>query len=87
MGASATGSDEGDDGLGVVAAIGDQRLGRRQAVDQRRDRRFVGRLPGREGYPERQAILVDQGVDLGAQSATRTADGVIRAPFLPPAAC
>jgi hypothetical protein len=26
-------------------------------------------------------------MDFGAQSATRTANGVIRAPFFPPAAC
>ena len=35
----------------------------------------------------RQAVLVDDGVDLSAQSSTRTANGVIRAPFFPPAAC
>jgi len=45
------------------------------------------RLSGRQQEPDRQAILVDDGVDLGAQSSTRTADGVIFAPFLPPAAC
>lgn len=48
---------------------------------------LVGGLAGGEHDPERQAVLVHQGVDLGAQSSTRTADGVIRAPFLPPAAC
>jgi hypothetical protein len=37
--------------------------------------------------PDRQAVLIDHGVDLGAQSATRTANGVILAPFFPPAAC
>ena len=87
VGASAPGSDKVDDGLGVVATIGDQCFGRRQTVNQRLDRRLVGRLPCREGDPERQTVLIDQRVDLGAQSATRTADGVIRAPFLPPAAC
>jgi hypothetical protein len=35
----------------------------------------------------RQAVLIDDGVDLGAQSTTRTANGVIFAPFLAPAAC
>lgn len=40
-----------------------------------------------EHEPYRQTVLIDQSVDLGAQSSTRAADGVIFAPFLPPAAC
>jgi hypothetical protein len=32
-------------------------------------------------------VSIDHGVDLGAQSSTRTADGVILAPFFPPPAC
>ena len=87
VGVAAAGADEIDNGLGVVAAVGDQRPGWREPVDQRLDRRLVGCLPGRERDPQRQPVLVDQCVDLGAQSATRTADGVILAPFLPPAAC
>ena len=79
--------DEIDHGLSVIATIGDQRLCGRQAVDQCFDGRLVGCLARREDDPERQPVLIDQRVDLGAQSATRTANGVIRAPFLPPAAC
>jgi hypothetical protein len=41
----------------------------------------------REHNPHRHSGLIDHRVDLGAQSSTRAADGVIRAPFLPPAAC
>ena len=37
--------------------------------------------------PDRKAVAIDNGMDFCAQSATRTADGVIRAPFFPPAAC
>lgn len=87
VGASAACGDKVDDRSGVIAAIGDERFGGRQALDQRLDRRLVGRLACREGDAKRQAVLIDQRVDLGAQSATRTADGVIRTPFLPPAAC
>lgn len=87
VGAASLGWDEVDDGAGVVAAIGDQRLGGRQAVKQSRDGRLVGGLARRDQQPDRQAVLIDDRVDLGAQSSTRTADGVIRAPFLPPAAC
>ena len=87
MGHPALGSDEIKDGLGIVASIGDERLGRRQSFDERRDRGLVGGLAGGEHDPQRQAVLIDHDVDLGAQSSTRTADGVIFAPLLPPAAC
>ena len=87
MGLSASGSDQVEDGLGVVAAVSDERACRRQAVDELGDRRLVRCLSSGQHDPERQAVLVHQGVDLGAQSSTRTADGVIRAPLFPPAAC
>jgi len=87
VGATASGFDHVDDGAGVVAPVGDQRLGRLEAVDQGFNGGLVRGLTGREHDPQRQAVLIDQGVDLGAQSSTRTADGVIRAPFFPPAAC
>jgi hypothetical protein len=44
-------------------------------------------LASGEHQPHRQAVLVDDGIDLGVQSATRTTDGVIFAPFFAPAAC
>jgi hypothetical protein len=44
-------------------------------------------LAGGQQQADRQAVAVNDGMDLGAQSSTRTADGVIRAPFFPPAAC
>jgi hypothetical protein len=47
----------------------------------------IVRLARCQHQPHRQAAFIDEGVDLGAQSATRTADGVIFAPFFPPAAC
>src|SRR5882672_558584 len=58
-----------------------------EAFEQVRRRTKIVCLAGRQHQPHGQTILVDKGVDLGAQSATRTADGVIFAPFLPPAAC
>ena len=87
MGAAAARGDQVDDGAVVVASIGDERLGGLEAVDQGLDGGLVRGLTRRQNDPQRQAVLIDQGVDLGAQSSTRTADGVIRAPFLPPAAC
>lgn len=76
-----------DDSLTVVAAVGDEGVRGREAGEQFRNDRLVGSLARRNQQPDRQAVLVDDGVDFGAQSSTRTADGVIRAPFLPPAAC
>lgn len=87
VGAAAMRCDQVDDGAGVVAPVGNQRPGWLQALDQGFNCGLVGGLARREYDPQRQAILIDQGIDLGAQSSTRTTDGVIRAPLFPPAAC
>jgi hypothetical protein len=44
-------------------------------------------LTGREDQANGQSALVDDRIDLGAQSTTRATDGVIRTPFFAPAAC
>ena len=87
MGPRAAGLDEVDDGPGVVAAVGDDIAGKRQAVEQHRRGGFVGGLAGGEDEAHRQAVGVDDDVDLGGQSTARASDGVIRTPFFPPAAC
>jgi hypothetical protein len=79
--------DEFEDGVTVIASVGDHGDGRGQASEQLRDEGHVRSLAGRQEEPYRQTILVHHGVDFGAQSSTRTANGVIRAPFFPPAAC
>ncbi len=58
-----------------------------EAGEQVRHRMRVGGLAGGEGEAHRQAAGIDAGVELGAQSAVGTTDGVIRPSFLPPAAC
>jgi hypothetical protein len=80
------GRDPADQRLAVVAAVGHDGAGR-QGVEQDRSRRFVRGLPGRDVQADRQAVLIDDGMDLGTQSAPKTADGVILVPFFPPAAC
>ncbi len=73
--------------LGVVATVCDEIAGALETGDERDGGLLVRGLAGRQGEADRQALAVDDGVDLGAQSSTRTADGVIRTPFFPPAAC
>src|SRR5689334_15971749 len=58
-----------------------------QAGQQLRHGTKIVFLPSGEHQAHRQSVLIDGGVNLGAQSSTRAADGVILAPFLPPAAC
>lgn len=83
---AAAGCDPLDQRKAVVSAVGDDGAGR-QRVQQHRGDRLVGGLTGCDVQADRQAVLIDDGVDLRAQSATRTANGVILAPFFPPAAC
>ena len=72
--------------IGVVATIGDDMPAVKASQQLWGGAHVVG-LPGRQQQADWQAAFVDDGIDLGAQSATRTTDGVICAPFFAPAAC
>ena len=87
VGGGAERGEQLDDAARAVAAVGDRIAGRRQAFDQARQGGLVGSLTGGQQKADRQAGGIDDGVDFGGQSSTRTADGVICAPFFPPAAC
>ncbi|OAM83695.1 hypothetical protein A3840_00895 [Devosia elaeis] len=76
-----------DQVLPVVSAIGDNDRDSRQSSQQHGCACLVRRLPGAQRQAYRQTSFVDNGVDFAGQSSTRTTNGVIRAPFLPPAAC
>ena len=86
VGFGAGGADQVEQAVGVIAAIGHD-MAAFQAGQQIGRRLQVVGLAGSQYQPDWQTVLVDDGVDLGAQSSTRAADGVIRAPFFPPAAC
>lgn len=86
VGLGASGPDQVEQAVGVIAAIGHD-VAASQAGQQIGRRLQVVGLAGGQYQADRQAVLVDDGVDLGAQSSTRAADGVIRTPFFPPAAC
>jgi hypothetical protein len=76
-----------DQCFGAIAAVGDNVGSERQAFEKGRCRRLVGGLSGRDDEAERQPNFVHDGVELCRQSSTRTANGVIRTPLFPPAAC
>ena len=87
VGLSAALADQIDEMLPVIAAVGDDQGHSGQSGQQARRARLVGCLSWRESEAQRPPALIDNDVDLAGQSSTRTADGVIRTPFLPPAAC
>ena len=86
MGFGAAGPDQVEQRIGVITSVGDDVMAF-EASEQERCGTQVMVLSGGQHEAHWQAVLIDQGVDLGAQSSTRTADGVILAPFFPPAAC
>lgn len=76
-----------EDGASVIATIGNGVVCRTKAVEERLDSCLVGGLAGAQHEPQRQPASIDHDMDFSAQSASRSSDGVIRAPFFPPAAC
>lgn len=87
VGGGAAGFDGFDDRASEEAAVGDDIAGQGEAVDKAWKGGLVGGLTRRQDETDRQAVGIDHGVDFSTQSSTRTTDGVIRAPFFPPAAC
>lgn len=87
VGGAACGLDEFDDAAREVSSIGEDIAAQAEPLEQGRRGRLVGGLARRQHQAHRQAVAIDDGMDLGAQSAARSSDGVIRTPFFPPAAC
>lgn len=80
------GSNEFEQCVGIVAAVGNDMAAFQTRQQVWRGVEIVG-MSRRQHDPDRQAVFIDDGVDFRAQSATRATDGVILAPFFPPAAC
>jgi hypothetical protein len=73
--------------VGVERLVGDQRIGLHRGQQVVRPLRVVCLAAGQEEV-ERVAQRVDQGVDLGAQSAARASDGLVLTSFFwAPALC
>ena len=71
----------------IISPIRHHMQGPAQTVDQPRGSGLVGGLSRCDRKADWQSGFVNDRIDLAAQSSTRTANGVIRAPFFPPAAC
>jgi len=87
VGGGARRLDGRDHGLCEVAPVADDISGEAKGTDKLGRGGLVGGLPRRQDEPDRQAAPVPDGVDLCRQASPRPSDGVIRAPFFPPAAC
>lgn len=86
MGLGAAGTDQLKQSIRVITTIRDD-VATFETIEQMGCGTQIVGLSRRQSEPYRKTLLINHGVDLGAQSSTRTADGVILAPFFPPAAC
>ena len=69
-----------DQRIGIVALVGEQ-CTHLDAVEKRLGLGDVGSLPRRDRERDGIAERIDDGVDLGRQTAARTADGLVFANF------
>ena len=76
IGEYSSASDSLDEAVGVVALVG-QDGASLDVGEQRLGLCDVVRLTGRDRYGDGQAERIDDGVDLRAQAAARTADGLV----------
>jgi hypothetical protein len=80
LGLGAAGPDKIEQRIGVISAVGDDMAALQPFEQVGRSAQIVSLSCG-EHEPYRQTVLIDQSIDLGAQSSTRAADGVFFAPF------
>ncbi len=75
-----------DQVIGVVSLVGEQSL-KVDVLDQRLGLAEVRSLARRQQQLDRVAQSIDEGVDLGGQSAAGSADGLLAVFFRAPALC
>ena len=85
-GLSAGRLDDLNQGIAVVALVGDDRLGG-YGLDQGSPLRDVSDLSAGQDQPDGVAQRIDAGMDLGGQSAPRTTDFLTARFFWAPAEC
>jgi hypothetical protein len=74
------GADQVEQGIGLITMVCDD-VAAFESFEQMRSGAQVVSLTRGQREPYRQAFLIDDRIDLGTQSSTRTADGVILTPF------
>ena len=79
-------ADRGDEGIRVLALVGDDGAAGKP-LDQRRGLIDIGKLARRQDDPQRVAQGIDRHMQLGAQPAARAADRLCAVFFLAPALC
>ena len=82
-----SGLDDADQGIAVVAFVGNDSIGR-DCLNQGRTLRDIGHLAGRQDQTNRIDQGIDTNMNLGGQSTPRASDRLIAAGFLgAPASC
>jgi hypothetical protein len=79
--------DQGADAIGIIGLVGDEDRAGAQAIEQPVGGRCVMGMSSSEAEPNRQALGVDKGVDLGRQPAARATETMISTPLFAVAAC
>lgn len=75
-----------DDRIGVIAFIGDERIGT-EAIEQRQGLLAIGGLSAGEDETQRPAFAVNRYMDLGGKTALAATECLIELPPFAPAAC
>lgn len=79
--------DQLADAIGVICLVGQHDGARPERVEQRVGDLPVVRLPGDQAKPDREALRVDDDVDLGREPASGATETMICAPLFAVAAC
>ena len=79
--------DQVADGVAVVSLVAEHDGARCEAVEQRQRGGGVVRLPCRQAEPEREALPIDDRVDLGRETASGATETMISTPLFAVAAC
>lgn len=87
VGNSALALDQVADGVAVISLVAEYDGARFEPVEQVQCGRRIMRLTRRQAEPERQALPVDDRVDLGRETASRATETMISTPLFAVAAC
>ena len=81
------GFDQVADGVAVISLVGEHDRAWCEPIEQRQCGRGIVGLPRRQAEPEREALPVDDRVDLGREPASGATETMISTPLFRVAAC